>query len=539
MGRSNRDVQTVRIQRDVVHEPVWMLLLGLVVRGLLRLVWFLLRHWRLTLPALGLVWLWVKVGTGPLLALLAVLVAGLAAWCVAHHASFEVWVRWPVTSRWRAWWRYGRSWDATMKGCGLTVRIDGDVYVPDLLSVASSRSGDVVRLKMLRGQTPDTFTTSAEALGYAYGTRMCRVLSGRVNIRPTVHAGPRAWVRFQTWRDRRRYSRDVPAEMTVMFVRGDLLSFVVPPVALSQIPATPDLARLTLGLVEDGAPYLLRLEQSHVLIAGATGAGKGSVIWGLIRALAGGIRSGLVQVWAIDPKGGMELAMGRRLFTCFEYQQAERMADLLDAAIVVMRDRQDRLAGRVRQHTPTRHDPTIVVLIDELAALTAYLPDKQLRERIKASLAVLLSQGRALGVHVVAALQDPRKEVVEFRDLFPTRIGLRMTEDTQPDMVLGDGARKRGALADKIPASLPGVGYVILDHQPEPARVRFAYNNDADIADLANFYPAPLADTPPIPTQPTGNGSPNGYRGGRNGNGGGNGHTFVPTGLLDKLRGDQ
>jgi DNA segregation ATPase FtsK/SpoIIIE, S-DNA-T family len=538
MGRSNREIQTIRVQRDLVHIPVWMMLLGAAVRGLLRLVWWLLRHWKLTLPALGLLWLWAKLGTWPLVAVLGLIAVGLIAWRFGHRASFEVWVRWPVTSRWRAWWRYGRTWDATMKGCGLIVRVDGDVYVPDLLSVASSAAGDVARLKLLRGQTPDTFTTAAEPLGYAYGTRMCRVLSGRVNIRPTVHTGPRAWVRFQTWRDRRRYGRDVPAEMTVMFVRGDLLSYVVPPVTLSQIPATPDLARLPLGLVEDGTPYLLRLEQSHVLIAGATGAGKGSVIWGLIRALAGGIRSGLVQVWAIDPKGGMELAMGRRLFTCFEYQNAERMADLLDAAIVVLRDRQDRLAGRVRQHTPTRYDPTIVVLVDELAALTAYLPDKQLRERIKGSLAVLLSQGRALGVHVVAALQDPRKEVVEFRDLFPTRIGLRMTEDTQPDMVLGDGARKRGAVADKIPASLPGVGYVILDNKPEPARVRFGYSTDGDIADLANFYPAPLVDTPPIPTQPGPTRSANGHNG-STGQGGGNGHGVVPTGLLDKLRGDQ
>lgn len=170
--------------------PVWLALLIAVVRGLLRLVGWLLRHWRLSLPAAGLVWLWAKLGTGPLLLVLALLVAGLAAWCVAHHASFEAWVRWPVTSRWRAWWRYGRSWDATMKGCGLIVRYDGDVHVPDLLSVSSSAAGDVVRLAILRGQTPDTFTAAAEPLGYAYGTRMCRVLSGRVNIRPTVHTGP-------------------------------------------------------------------------------------------------------------------------------------------------------------------------------------------------------------------------------------------------------------------------------------------------------------------------------------------------------------
>ncbi|MFD2768608.1 hypothetical protein ACFSX1_31285, partial [Micromonospora eburnea] len=64
----------------------------------------------------------------------------------------------------------------------------------------------------------------------------------------------------------------------------------------------------------------------------------------------------------------------------------------------------------------------------ELAALTAYITDRKVRDRIKESLGLLLSQGRAVGVHVVAALQDPRKDVLPFRDLFPTRIGLRLNQ---------------------------------------------------------------------------------------------------------------
>jgi DNA segregation ATPase FtsK/SpoIIIE, S-DNA-T family len=42
-------------------------------------------------------------------------------------------------------------------------------------------------------------------------------------------------------------------------------------------------------------------------------------------------------------------------------------------------------------------------------------------------------------------------------------------------MVLGDGARKRGARCDHIPEGLPGVGYVALDGVAEPVRVRFSY----------------------------------------------------------------
>jgi hypothetical protein len=65
-------------------------------------------------------------------------------------------------------------------------------------------------------------------------------------------------------------------------------------------------------------------------------------------------------------------------------------------------------------------------------------------------LATLTTQGRAVGYAVVAALQDPRKEVMPIRNLFPDRIAMRLDEPEQVDMVLGDGARDRGALADLI-----------------------------------------------------------------------------------------
>ena len=51
-------------------------------------------------------------------------------------------------------------------------------------------------------------------------------------------------------------------------------------------------------------------------------------------------------------------------------------------------------------------------------------------------------------------------------------------------MVLGDGARDRGALADQIspdPWTGAGVGYVRLEASPDPVRVRAAYVADDDI----------------------------------------------------------
>jgi S-DNA-T family DNA segregation ATPase FtsK/SpoIIIE len=56
-------------------------------------------------------------------------------------------------------------------------------------------------------------------------------------------------------------------------------------------------------------------------------------------------------------------------------------------------------------------------------------------------------------------------------------------------MILGPGARDQGALCDKIPDSLRGVGYVRVDGVREPTRVRSAYVRDEDIAKMAALYP--------------------------------------------------
>src|SRR4030095_14890799 len=118
----------------------------------------------------------------------------------------------------------------------------------------------------------------------------------------------------------------------------------------------------------------------------------------------------------------------------------------------------------------------------------AYLTDRQLKDRIKAALGIVLSQGRAVGVHVVAAIQDPRKEVLPARGLFPTRIGLRLTEPAEVDLVLGDGMRDRGALCDRIPQTQPGVGFVVLEGDPTPMRARFTYLDSPDIREMARTY---------------------------------------------------
>ena len=168
------------------------------------------------------------------------------------------------------------------------------------------------------------------------------------------------------------------------------------------------------------------------------------------------MQAGLVRVLAADPKL-MELAYGRVIFDTYGAYAAdpESIAVMLEPAVADMQARAARFAGWQRDHTPTPEDPFTVVLVDEVAFLTAYQPDRKRKDRIMAALATLTTQGRAVGYCVVAALQDPRKDVLTIRNLFPDRIAMRLDEPEQADMVLGDGARDRGATCELISPDPP------------------------------------------------------------------------------------
>jgi len=140
---------------------------------------------------------------------------------------------------------------------------------------------------------------------------------------------------------------------------------------------------------------------------------------------------------------------------------------------------------------PSTSEPLILVIVDEIASLTAYITDRKIKLEVEQLLGLLLTQGRAVGVAVVACVQDPSKDVLALRQLFPTRVALRLTEATQAAMVLGQAARDHGALCDQIPDSLPGVGYVAEDGSAEVTRVRAFHVTDADIARIAATYRPP------------------------------------------------
>jgi hypothetical protein len=81
--------------------------------------------------------------------------------------------------------------------------------------------------------------------------------------------------------------------------------------------------------------------------------------------------------------------------------------------------------------------------------------ERDIRRRIDNALGLLLSQGRAVGITVIGAIQDPRKETLPARDLFPVRIALRLAEADQVRLILGPGARDAAPAATRSLTTCP------------------------------------------------------------------------------------
>ena len=337
-------------QRYVI--PLWASTLALWARWVLRaLTWAVVRAvrgWTVTGPVLVLALTWAAGGPVWAGAMGATGVVALGAWAWWFPGVFSVVVVRRVRGRWRWWTRYARSWHAGMDGTGLTRRtVTGGVYVPRVVRVRSGPVVDAIDLRLLHGQTPADVAGAAEGLRHVFAAYRCAVRE----------LGPgRVRVSF--------YSRDP----------------LTAPVPLIEPDATPDLSALHVGLAESGEPYRLRLAGTHVLIAGATGSGKGSALWAILRSLAPLIASGSVRVTGLDPKGGMELFPARALFTHYADTCPEALVEALEDAVARMNTRKTRMrATGQRSFTPTPGDPWELIVIDELAVLTAYTPLKALR----------------------------------------------------------------------------------------------------------------------------------------------------------------
>lgn len=345
---------------------------------------------------------------------------------------------------------------------------------PEIRRMVSSKTVDHFRVKMLPGQTLEDWTAATTSLAVLYGGAEARIRTART---------------LGVFGKGGKTSRRV---LDITVLRRDPLRAPVTSWPLLEADKI-DFKRLSVAVDENGDPFHLQVLGTHILIVGATGSGKGSALWSPIEQLAPAIGAGLVKMLGIDPKF-LELSMGARLFEdTATGSDPVKMAELLEKGVSIMQDRQARMAGKSRLHKVSTDEPLWVIVIDEVLALTSVVKDRKLRDRIDAAFTLLLSQGRALGVSMIMASQDPRKEGMAWRGLVPTKVLLRVNEAADVDMVMGAGARARGALADQIDNNdeTPGTSYVWGEGIREPLRIRYPHVSDARLRELQDLYGKP------------------------------------------------
>jgi S-DNA-T family DNA segregation ATPase FtsK/SpoIIIE len=474
----------IKIAEALAAAAAVVLALWLVIKAM---VWTLRQtviRWRTSLTVVGVLawwhwWSWESLAiTG------GAVVGLLAGWRLLDLRSFDAWAGRHLRAWWLRWTVYSTKLPDWLHACGLGIKHDSAPVVlaltplgralgrsrrpapaqlPRVLGVRSGASWDLVRVQLMPGQKPEDFDEATRALASARGVARCQVRELSPNV------------------------------VSIDFQRRNLLADPVRCPDLTTLTGVPggavDLRRVWAGRTEYGQDWYIPLAGGHTLTAGETGAGKNSLTWCPLVSIAPAIRDLLVRVSGIDPKG-MELAYGRRIFHRYAVTGHEALA-VLDDLIDVMQARKTAFAGRVRVVHISCDHPLELLEFDEIAALTKYT-DRKTREAITERVALLTTQGRALGFTVRGYVQEPTKDTVPVRDLFPRRICLRVSTKSHVGMVLGDQAYERGAWANRITNTEAGVGYVFGEGIREPLRIRAGWVPDDTIKQLEAFVTSPL-----------------------------------------------
>ncbi|RYP94931.1 plasmid transfer protein [Bifidobacterium pseudolongum subsp. globosum] len=218
---------------------------------------------------------------------------------------------------------------------------------------------------------------------------------------------------------------------------------------------SPKLDEIGYGIDRSGHPVTVSAKR-HTLVTGLTGSGKGSISAGWIVSQLPFILDGRVRLYYIDLKNGMEAGM---LNQSLIYRQAWNLSD----TVKLLREfdeeasrRQDAYRGKTREVTPDM-EPRMLLIIDEAAELlSASAENRKISAEAVSILESILRRGRSAGCVVLALTQDPRVSSFPLRPRFPQRMALRLNDESEARMALGDIAVEHGAAPWLIPANQPG-----------------------------------------------------------------------------------
>ena len=247
-------------------------------------------------------------------------------------------------------------------------------------------------------------------------------------------------------------------------------------------------SRLTLAVGKDvsGNSVVADLkDMPHLLIAGATGAGKTVCVNSLICSMLFKARPDQVKFILIDPKM-VELAAFSGIPHLIHpiISESKKAFAALDWAVAEMEQRYKLLAAKgcrnIDSYNNSSEDkdklPFIIIIVDELADLMLVA-----RESIEIAIQRLAQLSRAVGIHLILATQRPSVDVITgvIKANFPARISFKVSAKVDSRTVLDAmGADKLIGKGDLLFLK-PGAVKLI--------RAQGSFIDDEDIEVLTNF----------------------------------------------------
>jgi S-DNA-T family DNA segregation ATPase FtsK/SpoIIIE len=253
---------------------------------------------------------------------------------------------------------------------------------------------------------------------------------------------------------------------------------------------------VALGKDVSGAPVAADLgKMPHLLIAGATGAGKSVCINAIITSLLYKNTPDTVRFLMVDPKM-VELPIynGIPHLLAPVVTEVEDAVAMLTWATVQMDDRYRKFAEvgarnvasyneKAAKRTDMTPLPMIVIIIDELADLMMSAPDDVERQICR-----LAQMARATGIHLVLATQRPSVDVVTglIKANFPARIAFSVTTQIDSRVILDTpGAEKLLGRGDML---------LMMSDSAKLRRVQGCYVSERETERVVAFW---LKQAPP------------------------------------------
>jgi S-DNA-T family DNA segregation ATPase FtsK/SpoIIIE len=279
-------------------------------------------------------------------------------------------------------------------------------------------------------------------------------------------------------------------------------------VSLRGVIDTPEFRRkmkagglpIALGRAVNGQPVVIDLTaMPHVLIAGATGAGKSVAINSIIACLLMHFSPEEVRLVLVDPKRVELTGYNDIPHLAFSHvvTDPDEVVGVLGVVVAEMERRYRRFehegARNIAAYNATERTegklPYWVVVLDELADLMMVAPVE-----VEQQLVRLAQLARATGIHMVVATQRPSVDVVTglIKANFPTRIAFATTSQTDARVIMDRAGAEK----------LLGKGDMLLQGQDniQPGRVQGTFVADDEIAELIAFWTQDRFKGMPRPT---------------------------------------